>query len=702
MLKYLIAVFVVMFLVVGGLYVYFSRSMFIDFRPNAPVSAVFRAEGNYIMHINDEGEYVPILLRGVEISPAIPGHRSWDYSATREDYLRWFNYIYEMGANTLYVTDIMDPDFYNALYKFNSTNNSQLFLLQGVYGHDYTTLTTALRQAIDIIHGRRVNLLGRTGVQIYWSDVSPWVVGLLVGAEWSPDAIIFANHFEPAMPDSFYGEFFRAAYGASRFEVMLAMVMENAARYESRRFKTQRPIGFISNPTIDFLEYAHAYATQLRKYVQLDHENVIALESHLAGTFAAYRLFFFADDFKNYLSSSQLEILAPILEDLDRSCFMNGYLELLARHHSMPVIAAGVGFSSARAPEIMDRPPLNEHQQGEAMAAAISQIEERGWAGSIISTWQDTWERRTWNTAFSSNPWRYQYWHNLQSVAQGYGLMAFEPGRYTRPVLINGNTSEWNDSHRVHFHNGIGIYAQYSTQGLYLLIRGNSIHPNNILHLPIDVTPRSGTYSYGGFEFARPSDFLLIISGTHNSRLMVNRRYHATYQRFYEEMAGINPFVNIPPILDSQFVPITLALHNNFVVDSFTFENLTDETRKLRRLQSFDTGRLIHGIGDPASPHFNSLADFYFGQNLVEIRLPWMLLNFYDPSLMQVHDDYFVKFGVEGLSINEIYIGVALEIGEVPMSPIPLRGWRDNVEFHERLKQSYFVMQNLWRQRGNR
>jgi len=344
----------------------------------------------------------------------------------------------------------------------------------------------------------------------------------------------------------------------------------------------------------------------------------------------------------------------------------------------------------------MNRPPLTERQQGEALAAATRQIEERGWAGSFISTWQDNWERRTWNTAFSSYVWRYHHWHNLQSVDQGYGLMAFDPGHYRRPVLIDGIADEWEMSHLVHTSIDINIYAQYSNQGLYLLIRGEGVSPQNTLYLPINVTPRSGTTLFYDLEFERPSNFLLIISGEYESRLLVTRRYHTTYQRFYEEMTGINPFTIVPPRWESEFVPITLALQNTNIVDADTFLILTDVTREMLRLKSWDTGILTHGIGDPAHPYFNSLADFYFGENLVEVRLPWMLLNFYDPSSMQVHDDYFDNFGVEGLSVKDIYIGVAKENEKTTMSPIPLRGWRNDVQFHERLKQSYFIIKEIW------
>ena len=349
----------------------------------------------------------------------------------------------------------------------------------------------------------------------------------------------------------------------------------------------------------------------------------------------------------------------------------------------------------------MDRYPLTEREQGEALVDMITQIEDRGWAGSIISSWQDTWERRTWNTAFSSDPWFYHYWHNLQSVDQGYGLLTFEPGAYERPVIIGRGANQWTDNHRVHEYGGISIYAQYTFQGLYLMIRGYGVGPQNDLYLPIYVTPRSGIYSYYDFEFSRPSDFLLILSGTENSRLLVSERYNSTFLRFHEEMTGVNPFTLVPPRWDSEFTPITLAVQNTLVIDAGQYRfRYRQQIAELLRLRYWEAGNLTHGTGDPTSPDFNSLSDFHFGENLVEVRLPWTLINFFDPSNMRVHDDYFDNFGVEGLSVNRIYIGIATESGAAPMSPIPLSGWRGwtvNLQFHERLKQSYFVVQELWR-----
>jgi len=689
MAKYLISVFVTMVLIVVVLHAHLSMGFFIDFRPNAPVQVVFRAEDNGIFR---DGYDTPLRIRGVEVISFVPGQSYWSLGATKADYLRWLEQIADMGATTVYVANIMNRAFYNALYTFNTNGDNYLLLIQGINGTYREDLTVTFRRAIDIIHGSRVDLLNRHGVQLYLNNISEWVVGFVVGADWNPDTIAYMNN-NVDMPDSFEGRFFSAAEGANRFEVMLAQVMNDAADYESRRFKTQRPISFISSPLTDFLEYEVFIAAQLRKFVQLDHENIIPSEYMQAGVFAAYRLFNLADDFLSRITYAQRYAFADLLEDLDMYCNFNGYLDLLVRYHTMPVVAVGFGISSSRIPSMAGIQPHNESQQGHALASLSRQLEDRGWAGNIISTWQDNWGRRTWNTAFANDTWRSQYWHNIQSIAQNYGLMAFDPGTYRRPVYIDGSADEWTNYHLVHEYDGISIYAQQSVQGLYLLIRGDIVNPRTSLYLPIKVTPNSGTSTYGRFEFSQPADFLLRINGTSNTRLLVNMRYNATFMRFHEEKTGENPFAFVPPRWESEFVPSMVALQ-----DPQLFEEGELVTLAQRRLLSLETGRFVHGINNPSHRNFNSLADFSFGDNLVEIRIPWALLNFFDPSTMQVHDDYFDNFGVEGLSINNIYIGVAhSNSNHVDMSPIPLYAWRGSLQIHERLKASYYIMQETWR-----
>lgn len=276
--------------------------------------------------------------------------------------------------------------------------------------------------------------------------------------------------------------------------------------------------------------------------------------------------------------------------------------------------------------------------------------------------------------------------------------MSFDPGRYRRPVYIDGDASEWDESHRVHEYDGISVYAQQSVQGLYLLVRGEGVNSRHPLYLPIKVTPESGTAFHEHLQFDMPANFLLRVHGANNTRLMVNMRYNANFMRFHEETTGENPFAFVPGRWDSEFVPIMIPLQNTALqMDRASRQNNVIVIEQ-SRLHSWETGRLRHGINNPNHSNFDSLADFRFGYNLVEIRIPWVMLNFFDPSTLRVHADYYDNFGVEGLDIEQIYIGVGRrDSSHVAMSPIRLHGWRGDLQFHERLKLSYYIMQEAWR-----
>ena len=62
-----------------------------------------------------------------------------------------------------------------------------------------------------------------------------------------------------------------------------------------------------------------------------------------------------------------------------------------------------------------------------------------------------------------------------------------------------------------------------------------------------------------------------------------------------------------------------------------------------------------------------------------------------------MHDDYYENYGVENLKIREMYLGVG-ERSEyrIPMASVPLKGWGQQVTYHERLKRSYYILQEYW------
>ncbi|WP_228294474.1 hypothetical protein [Streptococcus equi] len=119
-----------------------------------------------------------------------------------------------------------------------------------------------------------------------------------------------------------------------------------------------------------------------------------------------------------------------------------------------------------------------------------------------------------------------------------------------------------------------------------------------------------------------------------------------------------------------------------------------------RGLKRYPTGQLKQGNGKRGSAHFDSQTDISFGERLIELRIPWQLLNFSDPASNKIHDDYFEHYGVEELAIEAIAIGFAplKESKVITMVEYPLLSW-ERPRVREVLKTSYRQVQAVWQEK---
>ena len=115
--------------------------------------------------------------------------------------------------------------------------------------------------------------------------------------------------------------------------------------------------------------------------------------------------------------------------------------------------------------------------------------------------------------------------------------------------------------------------------------------------------------------------------------------------------------------------------------------------------ETFETGKLTYGNANPESPAFDSKADFFAGSDNVELRLPWQLLNFSDPSRMRIRGDCDGADGVSTVAVEQLWAGVSdgSDKKRIALGAFPLRGWGDRPTFHERLKSAYYALQGIWR-----
>ena len=223
---------------------------------------------------------------------------------------------------------------------------------------------------------------------------------------------------------------------------------------------------------------------------------------------------------------------------------------------------------------------------------------------------------------------------------------------------------------------------------LFLIQKSGFSIDTDKLYIPIDTTQKSGSNYAAGedVKFNRAADFLLVLDGKENSRLLVQERYESLRANYSGDVYGFNTYYkeNIPEKDSPVFREIYLALQLTTIGGS---QNTL-----------FHTGILTYGNANPSSDGFNSLADFMAGEGFVEIKLPWQLLNFMDPSRMMIHDDYYEHYGVEKMEIDRIYVGLGDGTeARIEMYPRKMKGWDTNVTYHERLKESYYILQECWK-----
>ncbi len=95
-------------------------------------SYLFRVEGKYFQKY-DGSEFKDYYIKGVNIGSSKPNTFPGELGVTEDEYLKWFEQIGEIHANTIRVYTVLMPAFYSALYKYNTTHDEKIYLFQGCW-----------------------------------------------------------------------------------------------------------------------------------------------------------------------------------------------------------------------------------------------------------------------------------------------------------------------------------------------------------------------------------------------------------------------------------------------------------------------------------------------------------------------------------------------------------------------------------------
>ena len=669
-------------------------------------------------YVNQYGTWKKQFVKGVNIGAGKPGAYPGEVSITKAEYLRWFNEIGKMNANTIRVYTILSPSFYDALQEYNHKAISPIYVMHGVWLNEtnIATINNAydpkindsfkndIKTTIDVIHGKaKIKAEPGHASGTYTKDVSMYVSAWILGIEWDPEFVLNTNKLNETNT-SFQGKYLFSK-DASPFENWLSKIGDYSIKYETEKYGMQRPLSFTNWVTTDPLSHPNE-PLKKEDQVSVNVEHIKAKAAFIPGCFASYHIYPYYPDFMNY----QKEYSA-FKDSAGKINTYEAYLKDLRKIHTMPVLVAefGIPASRGKAHENIfmgyNQGNVSESAQGEMDADMLKGIKLENYMGGLVFAWQDEWFKRTWNTMDLDIPDRRAYWSNTQTNEQEFGVLAFDPGSIKNLIDIDGNVSDWKKIKPLTSKENTTISATSDEKYMYFRVHSKNfdITKDKFL-IPIDTISNQGNNIIKKIEGSkslsptlaldRAADFIIQIDGKENSKILVDGYYDSFY---YSYSKLLNMIPKVPEIEGKNsgiFNSMYLSLNRQLLLP---VDNI------ILPFSKYETGKLEFGNGNPSSKEFNSLTDFNINGDEIEIRIPWQLLNVMDPSSKMSMNDFY-KEGIKPISMRGIYIGGILLKEDKVMENISSKkyDWNkwDIPSYHERLKPSYYILQKAFKEIG--
>lgn len=522
-----------------------------------------------------------VYVKGVDIGPTIPGGTLPDDPAFYQD---WFEQIADMNANTVRVYTLMPPAFYRALdvYNYNHPDHP-LYMLQSVSvakfpPGDIAAVKQTVVDTVDAMHGRAAIQSGdNEEAVVYQNDVSPYVLGYMVDPGLNATQVAALN--QGSATTSYQGEYVSAGEGATRTEAWLASVMDELYRVEQTSYNMQHPVGLVSTPALDSVYHAMFDPVGTKAGATIDLNHIEAETKVKSGLFGAYDIPYEQQGLiDGGTGSSRLTF----------DGFSDYLNAVMTDQRKYPALISGFGVPSSNG--------LTEADQGEGIASMLKIVKDSGAMGGLVYEWADEWAAGS--SSIGSNRW-----HDLADRAQNYGIIAMEsrvPTEYA--MTLRGQKP-------------LNTFAMTADESyLYLKAEFSELpdFKNNSLHIFLDTVDRkNGEYmvapdvveNWSGVEFE------IKLPDRDHADLLVIPEYNVSEDSYSSSVSTAGIFERMVKKLSPAYV----AKSGRTVPAKYE-----------------DVSVLTEGAFD------HSENRFYFNDKTLNIRIPWALLNFTDPSSLLV------------------------------------------------------------------
>ncbi|WP_106768142.1 hypothetical protein [Paenibacillus faecalis] len=702
----------------------------------------FKTEGADFLVYGESEQWNEMFVKGVNLGATVPGHFPGEFPVTEEDYLRWFKQIDEMGANVIRLYTVHNPVFYSAIVKYNrDKGDDPLYFMQGIWSPEEQLIEQQdayaeniqqmfkdeISKAVAAVYGD-VTVEAKDGVSSgkYKANAGKYLMAWHVGTEWDPSMVKNTNEKHKDTP-RYNGTYFSGTADASPFENWLAALLDYTAA-EEQKYGWQHPITFTNWVTTDVLEHPGEPLYE-EDMVSVDARHVQPVNWD-AGYFATYHVYPYYPDF--FRTDKNLRTIAD--EEGGYNTYKAYLRKLKAKFTDMPIIVTEYGVPSSmgishHGPGGRDQGGHNEQEQGEINVSLTRDIYDEGYSGAILFMWQDEWFKKTWNTMpFEIPADRRPYWLNVLTNEKMFGVLAMLPGK-EEVLAIDGNLSDWSELPEGEAKRWEGKAAgvenmQMTHDEAYLYIGMELDQPfdpkKSKLYIGVDtieggekpLKELAGRSLEGGgletlIELGKDRESQVTIAPTYDfhKRLYGKEGYGMLPEDEDKKAQGKDQNGN-----SASFNPWKLGISLKMnPPDTRFFHPFVDET----------VGYLKRGFTHPEAKDFNSLAAWQYQGNVVEMRIPWMLLGFADPSSLQVIDYRplqdrrsfqtattdgirLVPWMTDRASIGDADDSEALngsddgeELRLHTIDPYTWEPW-ETVRYSERLKKSYYAMKQLF------
>ncbi len=613
---------------------------------------------------------------GVNFGLAIPGTDPGEMEATGTQIRRWLQVTAYSGANTIRTYTVQSPVFYRELREYNLANPSNpLFLMQGVWideppltDPDYFSAAAnawvddEIAKVVAVIHGditippasklEPLNFGRANGT--FEDDVSPWLIGWLFGREMEPYTLESTLALHPEAPTSHKGSLLSIDNG-SAITAWIVSKMDDILRFERDKYGQQHPIGFSNWPTLDPL--LHPTEPKLPISVedtfQVDLEPIETAASYTAGVFMSYHAYPYYPDFIFHEAAYQS------FADSQGKFSYIGYLAALRKHHaSHALIIAEVGHPSSlgnghQTPTGQDHGDLDDQEQGPAVLRSLAAIHQAGLDGAYVFSIIDEWFKRAWVVERVEYPSdRRRFWHNVMNPEQNFGLVALRAGAPGKRIVLDGKDGDWGPPQAVAgpaqvAPAGDGADAQRRLRDVTLSSDAAYLHVRVRLQPPpggvfdwqrLDVVVAFDTIDpergdgrldpAGKVEVGRRVEHVLRIESPEVVQLYVDKPYdlYGIWHGFREPWQLYRSVRNDA----GEFRPVRT------ITNAYDAIGPDGNVTTLGGVQVQETGRFRVGIEALTS---HALVAIDPAGGVIEIRVPWNLLHFTDPSAAQIVDD---------------------------------------------------------------